>query len=271
MNYYHVVSRKFCCCLPVRIGVFVLSALSAVVGAANAYVYWYVVVQTAKHGTVNDNMSTLDNINATQFQNATTFNDINMDLNGVALDKGQYYAFIVIGVIFTLYTLFSLFGFVGAIFRKRGLVAWYSTLLWVLLLLNLGVGIYSIDATIKQRQSLSDQCAAKTANSQSGTIANDENKVTSTICSAASKAGVALAIAIFVIEWLLQLYACIIVKRYVEQLSEEQAYRPHDAGNRIQKGGEAGSYYAHEPLVGGQHELGPYPYADAGHSFGNKP
>lgn len=32
----------------VRIGVFVLSALSAVFGAANAYVYWYVVVRESQ-------------------------------------------------------------------------------------------------------------------------------------------------------------------------------------------------------------------------------
>lgn len=50
------------------------------------------------------------------FNNNSTITQLNDSedwqsaLNSVALDKQQYYAFIVIGVILSIYTLFSVFG-----------------------------------------------------------------------------------------------------------------------------------------------------------------
>ncbi|KAG8908099.1 hypothetical protein FRB99_000543 [Tulasnella sp. 403] len=273
MNYYHVVSRKFCCCLPVRIGVFVLSALSAFFGGISAFVLWYVVVRTAKYGTVDDNMSTFDNLNSTSVQMQQ--DDWQDTLNSVALDKQQYIAFIVVAIILTVYTLFSIFGFVGSIFRKRALVAIYSSVLWVLLLINLASGIYMCIATIRRRNDLAAECADDAANDNNTALSDAENKFTEAACNAASKIGVAVYIAAFVIQWLIQLYACIIVKRYVEQLSEEQAYNYHTGGNKVGKGSKAaGSYYPHQPL-GSSHELmpapgGAYAYAHPDHSFGSK-
>jgi len=269
-NIYHVASRKFLCCLPVRLGVFVLSFLSAVFGGIVSAAVWYIVVRTAKYGTVDASMSntniTITNVNSTTgIENA---------LDNVALDKSQYYAYIVIGIVYSLYTLFSLFGFFGAIVRKRSLVAFYSTTLWILLLVNLALGIYQSKTAVDRESTLKAQCDASHASSSSGIVGTTENKVTNVACDAESKANAAVTIIVFVFWWLIQLYCCVIVKRYVEQLSEEQGFRQYAAGNKVAKGQEVvGSYYPHQPL-GSQVELmpapGPYPYAQPDHSFGAK-
>jgi len=41
---YGIRSQKFCCCLPVRIGVFLLSLLQSLSAAAVAGLVWYVIV-----------------------------------------------------------------------------------------------------------------------------------------------------------------------------------------------------------------------------------
>jgi hypothetical protein len=224
-------------------------------------------VDTARKGTVDSSQSNL-NWNSTQWQN-TTLSAYQDQLSHIALDKQQYIAFIIIGVIVSIYCIFSVFGFLGAVFARRALVAFYSTALWFLLIINLATGIYTSRSVVQRRQNIINECVQETSNSNNGTIANAENKLTSAGCSAASKVGIVLTIVIFVIQWLIQLYACIIVKRYVEQLSEEQGFRRHAAGNRISKGGEIGGYYAHQPLQP-MPASGPYPYAHEEHSYGNK-
>jgi len=257
--------------LPVRIGVFVLSALSAVSGGLSAFAIWYTVVRTAKYGTVDSAMSSI-NWNTTTSVNGT---DWQSSLDSIALDKSQYYAFIVIGVIVSIYTLFSILGFIGSIARNRAMVAFYSTALWFLLVINILVGVYYSYSAIHRRSDLARQCDQQTANNQNGLVATEEYKLTTAACNAASKVGVVVAIVIVVVELLIQLYCCIIVKRYVEQLSEEQGYSRQMAGNRVSKGAAgAGAYYPHMPL-GSQHELmpapgGAYAYGQQDHSFGSK-
>jgi len=252
-NVYHVVSRKFCCCLPVRIGVFILSALGTISGFYGAYAIWYIVARTAKNGTVSEAQSSLNGLSS------TTFNGY----KGVALDKAQYYAFIVIGIITTMYALCSLAGFIGSILRKRRLVALYSTLLWILLTVNIGVAIYVGYVDIHNRGQIQSDCQQWAAN---GTVSDNG-------CDDGSHVSVAVEIISLIISLLFQLYGCIIVKRYVEQLSEEQGFQFVRAGNRVLKTGDAsGSYYPHQPLgtQPQQHELGPYPYGQPDNSFGTK-
>jgi len=217
-------------------------------------------------GTVDSSMANIQ-LNTTQGE---TFAEWEKSFDGLALDKEQYYVFWVCAIVATIWCLFSIFGFVGAVFAKRALVAFYSTSLWILLVANLVLGIYNCYSVVHRRQSIVDSCLQQVNNPNSSSFANDENKLTADACNAASKAGIAVVIALVVVELLLQLYACVIVKRYVEQLGEEQGYRRHLAGNRVNKGGDApGAYYPHQPL--GSHEMssGPYPYADPAHSYGN--
>ncbi|KAG8864295.1 hypothetical protein FRB96_006116 [Tulasnella sp. 330] len=227
---------------------------------------------TFRKGTVDSSQSYI-NWNTTQYQNAT-FSDYQKSLDDLALDKGQLYGFLAVAIIITIYCLFSIFGFIGSVFAKRGLVAFYSTALWGMLIVNFFLGAYQSWSVAHRRQAIINECVSQTVNTNTSTIANDENKLTADACNAVSKASVVITIALFVIQWLIQLYECIIVKRYVEQLSEEQGYRRHTAGNRIGKGGDGGGgYYPHQPL--GNHEMmpppsGPYPYAHEDHSYGNK-
>lgn len=102
-------------------------------------------------------------------------------------------------------TLLSLIRFLGAVFAKRGLVAFYSTALLFSLILNFLCGVYSSWSAVHRRQGIVNECVQQTQNNNTGTVANDENKLTSDACSAASKAGVVIAIALFVIIWLIEL------------------------------------------------------------------
>jgi len=226
----------------VRIGVFVLSALGAVSGLYSSYIIWSVVARTAEHGYGQDAANSGDFTN-----------------NNVAYDKAQFYVYIGGGVIVSLYALFSIAGLLGSIIRNRAMVAIYSTALWLLLGVHLSFGVYAIVTDVHNRTSIKNQCL------------QDQNTDPS-ICGAATNVSITLAAIILAIEILIQLYCCIIVKRYVEQLFEEQAYRGYGAGNRVVKqGNEGGSYYPHAPLpTGQQHELGPYPYSQAEHSYGPK-
>ncbi|KDQ07770.1 hypothetical protein BOTBODRAFT_38559 [Botryobasidium botryosum FD-172 SS1] len=106
----------FCCCIPARFGVFVLSILSLLGAGSVAGLLWYILVQNGRADTVD-------------------------------FDGTQKTTFIVVAVFYTIFALVSLFGFIGAVARKKALVSIYSTVLWICLLLNVIAGamvIYAI-------------------------------------------------------------------------------------------------------------------------------
>jgi len=277
MDYLGVASRKFCCCLPVRLGVLVLSIVGALSSGGSAIVIWMIVIMTAKNGTVPEGQSSLDfsSGNVNYSGNSSVSYHWRGSLNAIALDKRQFWSFVAAGVFCTIYAIFSVFGFIGAVMKRRALVAFYSTAIWFLLGFNLVSGVWMSYSVIRGRQKVVDQCLTQIKNASTTTVAGvDQNQVNAKACSGATKAVIAITIAGFVIQWLIHLYCCIIVKRYVQQLSEEQGYRRHMAGNKIGKGGAGpAGYYAHQPL--GSHEMmpppsGPYPYSKGDHSFGSK-
>jgi len=103
---FGVRSHKFFCCLPVRLGVFVLSLVQFLTAGVIALLMWVVLVGNKT------------NLSATQKNSA-----------------------VIVGLIMTVMSLVSFFGFIGAIFRKRKLVnAFSSTLNW-LLGFSIGTGI----------------------------------------------------------------------------------------------------------------------------------
>lgn len=88
---------------------------------------------------------------------------------------------------------------------KRALVAFYSTALWFMLVVNLLLGIYQSWAVVNRRQSIVNQCIAQTVNTNTSEVANEENKLTASACNDVSKAGIWIVIMLFVIQWLIQL------------------------------------------------------------------
>jgi len=128
--------ETFCCCIPVRFGVFVLSILTAILGGFLSAASW---VQYTK-------------LNASS-------------------DTEQRVILIVSGVVYGVLALFSLFGFFGSIIASRPLVKSYSVILWINWLLSLaagGLAIWqlfragSLDSVIQQCQTAtgdnSDDC-----------------------------------------------------------------------------------------------------------------
>jgi len=240
------MSKHFCCCLPVRFGVFILSFLTLLSSAGTAFALWWILVNGSK--------------------------------NGLVLEGGVKTGLIVAGVVWTLFALFGLFGFIGAIIRNRALVKTYSFFLWIQLLVGLAIGITFIVAFFKQsfRSTLINACADRLAELQTSAL---PNLTTQTLqqrqdaCGNVFNQGRIGFIVSCSVSLLLNLYACIIVHRYSHQLTEEQQFKGnrHAMGQTYAAKDAPQGYYAHTPLtnVAGSQGHYEYPYAQKQHGFGS--
>ncbi|KAB5590178.1 hypothetical protein CTheo_6371 [Ceratobasidium theobromae] len=243
------LTRHFCCCLPVRLGVFVLSLLSLVGGGIYAAAVWYAYYKSMK----DDQLS---------------------------LTTTQKIAFIVSGVVYTILAIAALMGLIGAIGRKRGLVATYSTFMWFHLAAQVAVGAFFIYSIFQNNSQLVDQCKDQINKINNATQAANSNSPTidpSDACQLFTKWGRVGAIVSLVIILLIELYCCFIVSRYVSQLTDEQAFRAVNRNSHLEANNTRSSgYYPHEPVHAGTELLSKeghghdYPYAQPQHSFGHK-
>ncbi|KAH7334082.1 hypothetical protein B0J17DRAFT_602700 [Rhizoctonia solani] len=235
-------TRHFCCCLPVRLGVFVLSFGSIVTAGAYAATIWYAIYM-AKYK------------------------------KEAQLDKPQEVAFVVAGSIYSFLFILSIFGFLGAVLRKRSFVSAYAQALWYMVGFQLASGAFFIYTLYRQKEANIQKCMDEVkANNPPGDI--DLRKV----CSVATTTWKVVYIVVFVISLLLHGYAALIVSRYVEQLSAEQSYR-HTAKSTsaaFSTPGSGSAYYPHHPLGQStdnltQHHDGKdnYPYAAPQNSYGH--
>jgi len=177
----YIRSRKFCCCIPVRAGVFILSLVGVVLGSIISVVGWRKVSQ----------------------------------LKNYPLPDADVAALYIHSSIFTLLALLSLFGFVGTLIKQRGLVSAYGAGLIIHLCISIASGIFALVSLFKQSpQEAINECL---------------NGSSDAATRAACKSGIAvvkgLAVVIYVVMWLLQIYAYIIVSNYVDQLDEEESLR----------------------------------------------
>ncbi|KDQ17223.1 hypothetical protein BOTBODRAFT_64255, partial [Botryobasidium botryosum FD-172 SS1] len=131
-------------------------------------------------------------------------------------DGTQKTTFIIVAIFYTIFALVSLFGFIGAVARKRTLVLIYSTIFWIHLILHeiaAAMVIYAI-----------------TRRSDSG-VAVCKNRIGSdnaSLCEAST--GTKIGATVFLaIHFLIHFYCCIIVARYVRQLTNEDAYSTRGA------------------------------------------
>ncbi|KAH7339069.1 hypothetical protein B0J17DRAFT_571701 [Rhizoctonia solani] len=238
------LTRHFCCCLPVRLGVFVLSLLSLIGGGIYAAATWYAYYQ-----------------------------------DHVSLTKTQKIAFIVSGVVYSVLALAALMGLIGAIGRKRGLVATYSTFMWFHLAAQVAVGAFFIYALFQNNNELVTQCKEKV-----NQISNAANNATNTnvninaddACQLFTKWGRIGAIIALVVILFIELYCCFIVSRYVSQLTDEQSFHAVNRNAHVEaNAGRSSGYYRHQPLNASngssKEESGHgYAYAQPQHSFGQK-
>jgi len=173
----YIRSRKFCCCIPVRFGVFILSLVGVVGGTLICALGWVQVAQLWKHP-----LPTSDTI-------------------AIWLHSG----------IFTLLAILSLFGFIGCLTKSRNSVNAYSWGLLLFLGMSICSGAYTLYALFNKN---SQEAVIRCLNG-----ATDD--VTRTLCQNGQAVYKGVAVTLYIIIWLLMIYAYIIVDNYVEQLDDE--------------------------------------------------
>jgi len=228
-------TKHFCCCLPVRFGVFILSALSFLGSGFYAVALWLTYAKSSQP-------------------------------DQLTLNKTQKIAIIVAGVVFSLMCIASLFGFIGAVIRKRALVAFYATELWILTVVELAAGAFLIYTIFHNSDQFTQECIDNVNKQVQGSGANITVDAAA-VCNFGGKTGRIAFIVSFVVSLLIQAYCALIVSRYVSQLSEEQAYR-HSAQVGVRSAFNTSSgYYPHQPLNpsgANEHEMAGRPSFDQG-------
>ncbi|KAJ6553665.1 hypothetical protein B0H10DRAFT_1234375 [Mycena sp. CBHHK59/15] len=119
MAYVH--SKKFCCCLPVRFGVFVMSLAALLGGALVAVAGWLQVMHSH-------------------------------DSDHPQLSKEDERALYIHAIMFTILALLGFFGLIGAISRKITLVSLFASMLAFHLGFSIATGIFTI-VTLFRRNS----------------------------------------------------------------------------------------------------------------------
>jgi len=195
--------RHFCCCIPVRAAVFI-SSLLCLLGSGVAAAAFFWLVHTVD--------TRPDLLNETQ----------------VKITSGARVGIIVAGVIFAIIAVISLFGFIGSVIRNRRMVKAYSVLVWICFLLSLAMTVFTSYLVFSNSKLL--QCYDK-----------DLSEVScSSVFSTGRKIGFLIS---NIISLLIYLYICVVIRRYVDQLEDEQVYKNDFGVNKKQT-----SYYPFQSL-----------------------
>jgi len=117
-------------------------------------------------------------------------------------------------VVYILLAILSVIGLIGAISRKLAFVRSYFWMVFLHLLLSIGLGIYAIVHNFKEAPVYIDEC-----------VSDSEDPSVLQSCQDGSKLFKGVMIAVFVIVWLLEIWACSIVHSYSKQLVDEQAVK----------------------------------------------
>jgi cellobiose-specific phosphotransferase system component IIC len=128
------------------------------------------------------------------------------------LTKGEEIALWIHSVMFSILGLLAVLGFIGCLAKSRGMVASFAIALAIHLGFSVASGIFSIYMFFRQNPQQSiDKCV-------------DGSTEPSVIDSCKTGMGLmrGAIIAIYVLTWLLQLYAYFIVEWYVDQLDDEE-------------------------------------------------
>ncbi|KAF8321610.1 hypothetical protein DL93DRAFT_2072360 [Clavulina sp. PMI_390] len=248
------MSKHFCCCIPVRFGVFVIALLSMVTSALCSFAVWWTLSHQGEPKIIT-------------------------------IQHSAKIPFIAEGAFFSIVAVASLLGLIGAIGRVRGLVSLYSVFLWFALLLDTGLGIWGIIKVVDTFDSSVDLCKNDFNDTfhdiLNGTDPSSNNIRHDCISGPASKA---IWITVFVVGLLVLLYGAIIVHRYKTQLDEEHSWNSKyvTSGTRsafsaapMAEPHPAAAGYQTANVYGGNHTpyapvaTGDYPYAAPSHSYGH--
>ncbi|KAJ7489462.1 hypothetical protein FB451DRAFT_1081087 [Mycena latifolia] len=123
----YVRSHKFCCCLPVRFGVFVMSAAASLGGGLVAVASWIQVKNLHEH----------------------------------PVSKGDERALYINAIIFSILALVGAFGLFGTMSKKTSLVSLFGSMLGFHLGFSIATGVYAMFTLFKRN---SDEALADCVN-----------------------------------------------------------------------------------------------------------
>jgi len=118
--------------------------------------------------------------------------------------------------LFSLLALLAIFGFLGAMIKNRGMVSGFAIAIAIHLGFSIAAGCFSIYTMFaRDSQPVLDSCLKKY---------NDDSDAALQSCKSGLVLIKAVMVVVYVLTWLIQLYAYFVVERYVDQLDEEQLF-----------------------------------------------
>jgi len=182
----YVPSRKFCCCLPVRFGVFCMTILGLVFGSLLCAAGWFEIHKQAT--------------------------------GGLDLDKREIISLWFVSVSYTFLAVISVLGFVGACGRIRGLIVFYAYTITISTIVNIAVGILFVWTLFHRDAGTVQKC-------QDSIQDQGDANFKHWVCQKGFDAFRVLITIGFVIIWIFMIAGIFIVFDYVGQLSEEYFVR----------------------------------------------
>ncbi|PPR02415.1 hypothetical protein CVT26_011383 [Gymnopilus dilepis] len=225
------MAAKFLCCLPLRLGVVIISVLQFLFCGAFAGVLWWAICFAHKDQS--------DLAAVTGLMKTTA---------------------IIVAAVYSAAALIALFGFLGSIFRKLRLVQIFSLLLFLALLVQIGSSIWYLVIFYRNRHQ-------NTADCKNGTT--DPNRIA--YCDsldAFRRIPQGAMLASFIVTIVLQAYACYVVHYYSKRLENQRAERRASRALRA-SGPVYQPVEGHEDAFTMSKPANQYPYADTAHSYGH--
>ncbi|KAJ7755716.1 hypothetical protein DFH07DRAFT_488275 [Mycena maculata] len=124
---------------------------------------------------------------------------------------GNKLAYIIQIIVYGLLAILSIFGIIGAIFRKRGFIRSYFGILTVHVLFSMASGVFSLYRFFQDAPADVNTC-----------INNSTDDTVIKACQKGMSVMKGVLIAVFVFVWLMEIWGCIIVNNYSNQLGQEQ-------------------------------------------------
>ncbi|KAK0229441.1 hypothetical protein EDD85DRAFT_128612 [Armillaria nabsnona] len=174
--------HHFLCCLPLRLGVLIIAALTLAGSALVAIGAWINV-----HNIINKTLE---------------------------LSKSGEISMYIVAAVYTLVAIASLLGLVGALTARPGLVSTFNSLQIGSFIASLAVGAYSLYLLFSDKYNIDISNCVSSVDANSDTAKQ--------VCNAALKVSKAAVVVIYAITWLVQFYGLFIVRSYVRELEEKR-------------------------------------------------
>jgi hypothetical protein len=128
------------------------------------------------------------------------------------LGKTDQIALWIQAPLFTFLAVLAVFGLIGAVTKNRSMISGFAIALAIHLVFSIASGVFSIVMLFARQSQALDSCIQNAGDSSDAAVQS---------CKTGLVLTKGVMIAVFVLIWLIQLYAYVVVSRYVDQLDEE--------------------------------------------------